>query len=101
MFSIVIPVYNEQENLRKLYERIVAAAPAWNSPFEVILVDDGSTDRTLSFLRELSQKDSRFKYISFSRNFGHQTAVSAGLRYISGDVVAVMDADLQDPPEEL
>ena len=101
MLSIVIPVFNEQENIPKLYERIVGASPTWNLPFEVILVDDGSTDRTLSLLRKLHQKDSRFKYISFSRNFGHQTAVSAGLRYTRGDVVAVMDADLQDPPEEL
>ncbi|HBE21830.1 MAG TPA: glycosyltransferase [Cyanobacteria bacterium UBA11367] len=101
MLSIVIPVFNEQDNVSKLYERLVAASPSWDSPFEVILVDDGSTDRTLSLLRELHKKDSRFKFISFSRNFGHQTAVSAGLRYVSGDVVAVMDADLQDPPEEL
>lgn len=101
MLSIVIPVFNEEENIPKLYERIVAASPTWDSPFEVILVDDGSTDRTLSLLRRRYQKDSRFKYISFSRNFGHQTAVSAGLRYTRGDVIAVMDADLQDPPEEL
>lgn len=101
MLSIVIPVFNEEENLPKLYERLVAVSPTWNFPFEAILVDDGSTDRTLSVLRELHNQDSRFKFISFSRNFGHQTAVSAGLRYASGDVVSVMDADLQDPPEEL
>jgi dolichol-phosphate mannosyltransferase len=101
MLSIVIPLFNEEENIPKLYERIVSASHSWNSAFEAILVDDGSTDKTLSLLRKLYLKDSRFKYISFSRNFGHQTAVSAGLRYTSGDVVAVMDADLQDPPEEL
>jgi dolichol-phosphate mannosyltransferase len=101
MLSIVIPILNEEDNLQKLYERLIGASYTWDSLFEVILVDDGSTDRSLSLLRKLHQKDSRFKYISFSRNFGHQTAVSAGLRYAKGDVIAVMDADLQDPPEEL
>lgn len=101
MLSIVIPVFNEEDNLLILYDRLVSASSTWGLPFEVILVDDGSTDKTLSGLKELHSKDGRFKYISFSRNFGHQTAVSAGLHNISGDVVAVMDADLQDPPEEL
>jgi len=101
LVSIVIPVFNEEENITKLSERLVAAAPSWDLPFEVILVDDGSKDKTLSLLRQLHQQDSRFKYISFSRNFGHQTAVSAGLRYTKGNVIAVMDADLQDPPEQL
>lgn len=101
MLSIVIPVFNEQENIPNLYDRIVSSSPSWNLPFEVILVNDGSIDNTLSLLQQVSKKDSRFKFISFSRNFGHQTAVSAGLRYSKGDVVAVMDADLQDPPEEL
>ena len=101
MLSIVIPVFNEEDNIPKLYDRIVSASSTWNLPFEVIFVDDGSADRTLFLLRKLYQKDSHFKYISFSRNFGHQTAVSAGLRYTKGNVVAVMDADLQDPPEEL
>lgn len=101
LLLIVIPVFNEEENILKLYERLVSAAPTWGLAFEVILVDDGSSDRTLSLLRSLHQKDSHFKFISFSRNFGHQTAVSAGLRYTKGNAIAVMDADLQDPPEEL
>jgi dolichol-phosphate mannosyltransferase len=101
LLSIVIPVFNEEENILQLYERLVSAAPSWDLAFEVILVDDGSSDQTLVLLRQLHQQDSRFKYISFSRNFGHQTAVSAGLRYTKGNVIAVMDADLQDPPEEL
>jgi polyisoprenyl-phosphate glycosyltransferase len=101
LLSIVIPVFNEEDNILKLYERLVRASGTWNLAFEVILVDDGSTDKTLSLLRSLHQKDARFKHISFSRNFGHQTAVSAGLRYTRGNVIAVMDADLQDPPEEL
>ncbi len=101
LLSIVIPVFNEEENIFQLYERLIHAAPSWDLSFEVILVDDGSSDKTLALLRQLHQQDSRFKYISFSRNFGHQTAVSAGLRYTKGNVIAVMDADLQDPPEEL
>lgn len=101
MLSIIIPVFNEEENLLKLYDRLIGASSTWNTPFEVILVDDGSTDNTLSLLRELRRKGSCFKFISFSRNFGHQTAISAGLRYAKGDVIAIMDADLQDPPEEL
>jgi polyisoprenyl-phosphate glycosyltransferase len=101
LLSIVIPVFNEEENILQLYERLVSAAPSWDLAFEVILVDDGSSDQTLGLLRQLHQQDVRFKYISFSRNFGHQTAVSAGLRYTKGNVIAVMDADLQDPPEEL
>jgi dolichol-phosphate mannosyltransferase len=101
LLSIVIPVFNEEENILQLYERLVSAAPSWDLAFEVILVDDGSSDKTLGLLRQLHQQDARFKYISFSRNFGHQTAVSAGLRYTKGNVIAVMDADLQDPPEEL
>ncbi len=101
LVSIVIPVFNEEENILQLYERLVGAAPSWDLAFEVILVDDGSSDKTLYLLRQLHQQDSRFKFISFSRNFGHQTAVSAGLRYTRGNVIAVMDADLQDPPEEL
>ena len=101
LLSIVIPIFNEEDTIPKLYERLVKASTTWDLPFEVVFVDDGSTDKTLSILKKLHQRDPRFKYISFSRNFGHQTAVSAGLRYTRGDVVAVMDADLQDPPEEL
>jgi len=101
MLSLIIPAFNEEENLPQLYERLTAASDLWKMPFEVILIDDGSTDKTLHMLRELHQKDPRFKYLSFSRNFGHQTAISAGLCYAAGDVVAILDADLQDPPEEL
>ena len=94
MISIVIPVCDE-------YERLVAAASSWNDDFECILVDDGSRDRSLELIRDIASRDPRFKGLSFSRNFGHQSAVTAGLCYATGDVVAVMDADLQDPPEEL
>jgi polyisoprenyl-phosphate glycosyltransferase len=101
MLSVIIPTLNEEANLPSLRARLIAAAPAWQMPFEVVLVDDGSTDRTLPMLRDLHAQDPRFKYLSFSRNFGHQAAISAGLRYAAGDVAAILDADLQDPPEEL
>lgn len=99
MLSIVIPVYNEEEVLEILYERLLENSVHWEQDFEVILVDDGSRDRSLQIAKEINARDNRFKTVSFSRNFGHQIAVSAGLKYVTGDVVAVMDADLQDPPE--
>ena len=78
----------------------MAVAAAWQDQFELIIVDDGSRDRTLEICERLAS-DPRLKVISLSRNFGHQAAVSAGLAYATGDIVIVMDADLQDPPEEL
>jgi dolichol-phosphate mannosyltransferase len=88
--------------VRVLYSRIAAAAREWpDTDLELILVDDGSSDRTLEICREIAQSDERFKVVSLSRNFGHQAAVSAGLQHASGDVVVVMDADLQDPPESV
>lgn len=101
MISVVVPAFNEGAGIEKLHSRIAAAASAWDEDYELILVDDGSRDDTLAVCRALAQEDPRFKIISLSRNFGHQAALSAGLRYAKGDWVAVMDADLQDPPEQL
>lgn len=101
MISIVIPAFNEEDGLDELYRRIIAAAPAWQEDFEILIVDDGSRDRTLEICARIASTDPRFKVLSFSRNFGHQPAVSAGLMYAKGSIVTVMDADLQDPPEEL
>jgi dolichol-phosphate mannosyltransferase len=101
MVSIVIPAYNEEDGITELYRRIVAAAPAWQDDFEILIVDDGSRDRTLEICERIGIDDPRFKVISLSRNFGHQAAVSAGLMHARGSIVVVMDADLQDPPEEL
>ncbi len=101
MISIVIPAYNESLGLKALYTRLSAAAATWNEDYEVILVNDGSQDDTLALLEEIARKDSHWKVVSLSRNFGHQQAVTAGLNFARGDLVAVMDADLQDPPEEL
>jgi polyisoprenyl-phosphate glycosyltransferase len=93
---------NEEEGVRVLYSRITAAAKEWPDPnLELILVDDGSSDRTLEICREIADSDPRFKVVSLTRNFGHQAAVSAGLQHATGDVVVVMDADLQDPPESV
>jgi dolichol-phosphate mannosyltransferase len=101
MISVVIPAYNEEEGIAEMYRRIVAAAPAWGDEFEILLVDDGSRDRTLGICEQICAADPRLKVISLSRNFGHQAAVSAGLMHARGTIVTVMDADLQDPPEEL
>ena len=101
MISVVIPIYNEAEGIRPLYERLVPCAESWGEDFEIVLVNDGSQDRTEELCEDLVRHDPRLKLVSFTRNFGHQAAVTAGLCYCSGDIVAVIDADLQDPPEEL
>ena len=101
MISIVIPVYNEEENISELYIRLTSAAEKWGDDYEVVIVDDGSSDASLQQLEMIHRTDPRWKVLSFSRNFGHQAAISAGIFYSHGDVVAIMDADLQDPPEEL
>ncbi len=97
----MVPAFNEEDGVEELYRRITQAAPAWGEPMELVIVDDGSRDRTLQILLLLAAEDPRLKVVSLSRNFGHQAAVSAGLQHASGEIVCVMDADLQDPPEEL
>jgi dolichol-phosphate mannosyltransferase len=102
LISIVIPAYNEADGIPALYDRLSKCAATWNGePYEFIFVDDGSSDGTLRELSRLAADDHSVKIISFSRNFGHQAAVTAGLCYSTGDITAVIDADLQDPPEEL
>jgi len=97
--SIVIPCYNESEVLPLLFERLTQVLPTLDMDSEVIFVDDGSQDSTRDILREFTQKNSRFTVVILSKNFGHQIALTAGLDFASGDAVAVLDADLQDPPE--
>lgn len=99
--SIVIPVFNEDSNIYLLYNRTVKALNTLAIDYELIFVNDGSKDNSLSILEQLSKEDARVKYIDFSRNFGHQIAVSAGLEYAAGNRIAIIDADLQDPPELL
>ena len=99
--SIVVPCYNEEAVLPILFERLHQAASAWRADYEVICVDDGSRDHTWGLLKQQNEKDQRWRCVSFARNFGHQTAVSAGLYFATGDAVVVLDADMQDPPEEV
>jgi dolichol-phosphate mannosyltransferase len=101
MISVVIPAYNEEDGIAEMYRRVAAAAPSWGDDFEILIIDDGSRDRTLEICEQIGKTDPRFKVICLSRNFGHQAAVSAGLMHARGSIVTVMDADLQDPPEEL
>ena len=99
MISLVIPVYNEEVLIFDLFERVKNAMESISENFEVIIVDDGSTDSTFEKLEICHDRDRRFKVLSLSRNFGHQAAYTAGLNYAKGDFVAMMDGDLQDPPE--
>lgn len=101
LISIVIPCYNEEPVLNELKARLTSACEKWEHSWEVIAVDDGSADATWKILQQFQSEDPRWRAISFSRNFGHQAAVSAGLYHASGDAVFIIDADLQDPPEEL
>ena len=97
--SVIVPCLNEQEVIGGTHERLTAALESAALDFEIIYVDDGSTDGTPDILRELQARDSRVRIVRFSRNFGHQIAITAGLEHASGDAVAIIDADLQDPPE--
>jgi glycosyltransferase involved in cell wall biosynthesis len=100
--SIIVPCYNEEESMPLFYDEIVKVASDFKHvDFEFIFVNDGSKDRTLDIARDLASKDKRVRYISFSRNFGKEAAILAGLEYSVGDYVAIMDADLQDPPSML
>ena len=99
MISLVIPVFNEEELIYHLFDRVKNALSNIEVDFEVILVDDGSIDRTLDKIKQCHQQDGRFKVLTLSRNFGHQAAYTAGLNYAKGEYIAMMDGDLQDPPE--
>ena len=100
--SIIVPCYNEEEAMPLFYDEICKTASSFDKvDFEFVFVNDGSRDRTLEVARELAKKDKRVRYISFSRNFGKEAAMLAGLEYSQGDYVAIMDADLQDPPSML
>jgi dolichol-phosphate mannosyltransferase len=98
-FSIIAPIYNEAGNIPELYQRIREVMDQTGESWELIMVDDGSVDGSTEIIRNLYVKDSRVRPVIFARNFGHQIAVTAGLDYSRGDVVVIIDADLQDPPE--
>ena len=98
--SIIIPAYNEEESLPFLYERLEKLMDSiTNYEFEILFINDGSKDNTLNLIKEYREKDSRISYVDFSRNFGKEIGMIAGLDYATGDCVIFMDADLQDPPE--
>lgn len=99
MISLIIPVYNEEESIRPFLQAVKQAVQGLGHDFEFIFINDGSTDDTFEELRKANAEDPRVKAINFSRNFGKETALSAGFRYASGDAVIPMDVDMQDPPE--
>ncbi len=98
-FSVVAPVYNEEQLIAEFCRRVIAALEPLGEPFELVLVNDGCRDRSPEIMRELHERDPRIKVINFSRNFGHQIAITAGTDYAAGKAVIVIDSDLQDPPE--
>jgi len=101
LLSVVVPVFNEADNLRPLVRRLDEVLSPQPLHFEIVLVDDGSTDESLEIMRSLASQDSRVRYSAFSRNFGHEAASSCGMQMARGDIAVLMDADLQDPPETI
>ncbi len=99
VFTVIAPIYNEVESIPKLWERLSEVMEKAGAPWELILVDDGSTDGSTELIRDLAKKHTSVRPVIFARNFGHQVAVSAGMDYSRGDAVIIIDADLQDPPE--
>jgi glycosyltransferase involved in cell wall biosynthesis len=99
VYSVVAPIYNEEETLPHFYQRMIAVMEELGEPFELILINDGSRDRSYEILKGLHEQDQRVRVIDFSRNFGHQIAISAGLDYAQGQAIVIIDSDLQDPPE--
>jgi glycosyltransferase involved in cell wall biosynthesis len=98
-YSIVAPCYNEEGNLLELHRRITEVMDKTGEPWELVLINDGSIDRTSELMQALHRSDPRVHYLDFARNFGHQIAVTAGVDYAQGEAVIIIDADLQDPPE--
>lgn len=97
--SIIIPIYNEELNIPNLYSRLKPVVNKFNISYELVFVNDGSRDNSINLILELAKSDKTIRYIDFSRNFGHQIAVSAGIDLCKGNTIAIIDADLQDPPE--
>ncbi len=98
-YSVVVPLYNEEEVLPETYRRLKAVMDSVGGTYEVVMINDGSRDKTAAMAREICSNDRNFKLLNFSRNFGHQTAITAGMDHAGGKAVIVIDADLQDPPE--
>ncbi len=98
-YTVIVPVFNEDEVVGECHRRLKAVMDTADGPYELVFVDDGSVDATPSILRMLSERDPNVRVITFSRNFGHQIAITAGMHFARGDAIVVIDADLQDPPE--
>lgn len=99
VISVIAPIYNEEKNIPELYRRVCEVMDSTGETWELVMIDDGSTDNSVALIRELAGKDSRVRPVVFARNFGHQIAVTAGMDYSLGQAVVIIDADLQDPPE--
>ncbi|HHW48630.1 MAG TPA: glycosyltransferase family 2 protein [Clostridiaceae bacterium] len=99
IYSVVVPLYNEELVINESYKRIKEVMDSTSEPYEIIFVNDGSRDRTSEMAKEICKKDKNVRLLSFSRNFGHQAAITAGMEYACGQAIIVIDADLQDPPE--
>jgi len=99
--SIIIPVYNEEENLLELYGRLITVLPSLPQQWEIFFIDDGSRDRSFSILKEIALKDSRVKVLRFMRNYGQTAAIAAGIAHATGDIVVFLDADLQNDPQDI
>ncbi|WP_265447549.1 glycosyltransferase family 2 protein [Acetivibrio straminisolvens] len=97
--SVVVPLYNEEEVILETYKRLKNVMESLKEPYEIIFVNDGSRDKTAIMANEICNKDKTVKLVDFARNFGHQTAITAGMDYSEGEAIVVIDADLQDPPE--
>ncbi|WP_338818488.1 putative glycosyltransferase [Moorella thermoacetica] len=98
-YTIIIPVYNEEEVIRETYRRLTLVMQSLGEPYELLFVNDGSEDQTAKIIEALAETDDSVRLLNFSRNFGHQIAITAGMDYARGDAIVIIDADLQDPPE--
>ncbi len=99
IYSVVVPVYNEEPVVLETYKRLKRVMDSINESYEIVFINDGSRDKTAFILNEICETDKNIKFIDFSRNFGHQIAITAGMDYTEGEAIVVIDADLQDPPE--
>jgi undecaprenyl-phosphate 4-deoxy-4-formamido-L-arabinose transferase len=101
VFSVVIPVFNEEGNLKPLHTRLTEVMRSLKKPYEIVFVDDGSSDQSFQILKDIHSKDERTKVIRFIRNFGQHPAIMAGFNTARGEIIITLDADLQNPPEEI